>query len=122
MSANQIAVHPLKNKLLWSLSIVLLVGGLITNYALPTVPWLVRFLSWIIIAAAVFTLFINTIQGKRFWNFAKLARNELRKVVWPTRAETTQSTVFVGVMVVILALFLWGVDTFWAWLITLITV
>ena len=122
MSAEKIATHPLKNKLLWALLVVVLVGCLITNYALPTIPWLLRFLAWILISGCVFGLFLSTSQGKRFWNFAKLARNELRKVVWPTRVETTQSTLFVGVMVVVLALLLWGIDSFWVWLITLITV
>ena len=122
MSAEQIAASPYKNKLLWSLTVVLLVGCLIANYALPTIPWLLRFVAWILISACTFGLFLSTSQGKRFWNFSKLARNELRKVVWPTRAETTQSTLFVGVMVVVLALLLWGIDSFWAWLITLITV
>ncbi len=48
--------------------------------------------------------------GKAFWEFAQGARAELRKVVWPTRKETTQVTLIVIAMVIMVALFLWVVD------------
>jgi preprotein translocase subunit SecE len=110
-----------KNRLLWLLIAIVLVGSLIANYVFPAIPWLIRLIIWLLIALAAFGLFLVTSQGKRFWAFAKAARNELRKVVWPTRAETMQSTLAVAVMVILLALFLWGIDSLWVWLITLIT-
>ena len=38
-------------------------------------------------------------------------RAEARKVVWPERKETMQSTLMVVVMVLVLSLFLWLVDS-----------
>lgn len=122
MAVEQAKAHAFKNTLLWGVAVILLVASLVANYTLPLIPWPLRLLAWIVIVAVVLGLLLLSDQGKHFWNFAKLARNELRKVAWPTRAETTQSTIFVAVMVVILALLLWGIDAFWAWLVTSITV
>ncbi len=43
--------------------------------------------------------------------FVRLVRAEANKVVWPTRQETVTTAIFVGVLMVILALFFLGVDT-----------
>jgi preprotein translocase subunit SecE len=52
----------------------------------------------------------QTATGKRFAEYAKAARQELRKVVWPTNRETMQVTLVVVALVVVVALFLWVVD------------
>ena len=44
-------------------------------------------------------------------NFISDSRFEIAKVVWPSRGETTQMTIIVLVMVLILALVFWGLDT-----------
>lgn len=49
-------------------------------------------------------------SGRIFWGFVQESRVELRKVIWPTRKETTDTTLFVLVMVVVLALLLWVID------------
>ncbi|MCZ8324570.1 MAG: preprotein translocase subunit SecE [Sphingomonadaceae bacterium] len=43
--------------------------------------------------------------------FMRQVQAEARKVVWPTRQETTTTAIFVGIMMVLLALFFLGVDT-----------
>ena len=43
--------------------------------------------------------------------FMRQVQAEGRKVVWPSRQETTTTAMFVGVMMVILAVFFLGVDT-----------
>lgn len=48
--------------------------------------------------------------GASLIEFSKGSRTELRKMVWPTRPETIQTTAIVFVVVVIVALFLWAVD------------
>jgi preprotein translocase SecE subunit len=55
------------------------------------------------------------IQGG--WRFLKEIRNELSKIVWPSRQETLQITLIVMFMVLITGLFLWGVDSMVLWLI-----
>jgi preprotein translocase subunit SecE len=50
-----------------------------------------------------------------FWNLIKGSRTEIRKVVWPTRQETTQTTMIVVVFVFVMALILWALDSLsWA--------
>jgi preprotein translocase subunit SecE len=48
--------------------------------------------------------------GRKLWRFAVDARMEVRKVVWPTRQETVQTTLVVMVMVLILGIVLWLFD------------
>jgi preprotein translocase subunit SecE len=43
--------------------------------------------------------------------FMRQVQAEGRKVVWPTRQETVRTAIFVGIMMVILALFFLGIDT-----------
>ena len=50
----------------------------------------------------------------------KEARIEIRKVVWPTRQETTQTTLIVVAVVLVMALLLWGLDSLLGWLVSLI--
>ena len=50
-------------------------------------------------------------QGQRLWHFIQGSRVEIRKVVWPTRTETTQTAIAVFVFTLIMALFFWGLDS-----------
>ena len=49
-----------------------------------------------------------------------LFRSEIRKVVWPTRQETTQTTLIVVAVVLVMALLLWGLDSLLGWLVSMI--
>jgi preprotein translocase subunit SecE len=55
--------------------------------------------------------------------FMREVQAEARKVVWPTRQETTTTAIFVGIMMVILAVFFLGVDSVFgkivSWLLSL---
>lgn len=61
-----------------------------------------------VIAGAAIVL--TSTQGQAAWEFAKGARLEVRKVVWPSRRETAQATMVVIALVVVVGLFLWFVD------------
>jgi preprotein translocase subunit SecE len=45
----------------------------------------------------------------------------VRKVVWPTRQETLQTSLAIFVAVLLTALFLWGIDSILFWLVTMLT-
>ena len=55
--------------------------------------------------------------------FLKQVQSEARKVVWPSREETTRTAIFVGILMVVLAIFFLGVDTLFGkivqWLLSL---
>ena len=89
----------------------ILAGGIAAFYMLPDLPiWL----RWIIVLAALVLGMLVGLQsapGKTFWGFVQSSRTELRKVVWPDRQETLQVTLVVFVMLIVLALFFWALDS-----------
>ena len=50
-------------------------------------------------------------QGQRLWHFIQGSRVEIRKVIWPTRQETTQTAIAVFVFTIVMALFFWALDS-----------
>ena len=82
---------------------------------------IVRLIGVGVLTILAILLVMTTQQGKAFVLFAKESRTELRKVVWPTRKETIQTTLLISVITIIVGLCLWGLDTFFFWLISLLT-
>jgi preprotein translocase subunit SecE len=80
-------------------------------------PEVVRLLLSVVLGFLAIGLGLFTEPGKAFCQFAKMARYELYKVVWPTRDETVKMTLMVMLIVALVSLMLWGLDTFLAWLI-----
>jgi len=60
-------------------------------------------------------VFFTSLHGKQLFAFGQDAWREVNKVVWPTRKETTQMTLYVFGFVVIMALFLWLTDKTLEW-------
>ena len=95
----------------------LLVGGLYGYYfyendlALPLRVLMVLGGTGVGIAVAM-----TSTQGQRLWHFIQGSRVEIRKVVWPTRQETTQTAISVFVFTFILAMFFWALDSGLLWL------
>ncbi|RMX00940.1 preprotein translocase subunit SecE [Legionella jordanis] len=75
-------------------------------------------ISWFILAAV---LGFFTSKGKEVFAFAKSAKIELQKVVWPSRQETVQTTSIVMAMVAITGFVLWGIDSAMMWVIAKLT-
>ncbi len=101
------------------IAVLLVVAGISGFYLLPDMPALVRVLAVLagLVAAAVVAYF--TVPGKAFFAFAGESRDEARKVVWPTRKETMQTTGVVLAFVFVMALFLWIVDSSLLWIVGL---
>jgi preprotein translocase subunit SecE len=59
---------------------------------------------------------MTSTQGQRLWHFIQGSRVEIRKVVWPTRQETTQTAIAVFVFTLIMAVFFWLLDSGLLWL------
>ena len=93
-----------------------LVGGLYSYYYFLEVALPLRVLMVLGGLAAGITVAMTSTQGQRLWAFIQGARIEIRKVVWPTRQETTQTSIAVFVFTLIMALFFWGLDSFLLWL------
>ena len=54
---------------------------------------------------------MTSTQGQRLWHFIQGSRVEIRKVVWPTKQETTQTAIAVFVFTLIMAVFFWALDS-----------
>ena len=99
------------------ISAALLVGGLYGYYfyendlALPLRVLMVLGGTGVGIAVAM-----TSTQGQRLWHFIQGSRVEIRKVVWPTRQETTQTAIAVFIFTFILAMFFWALDSGLLWL------
>jgi preprotein translocase subunit SecE len=81
---------------------------------------LYRVLAIVALAAMAGFVALQTAKGASFWSLVKGARTEIRKVVWPTRQETVQTTMIVVAFVLLVALILWGLDSFLGWLASLV--
>ena len=104
----------------WLVVAALVIAGVFGNQYFSAEPILYRVLALLVVAALAGVIALQTAKGKAFWVLAKEARVEIRKVVWPTRQETTQTTLIVVAVVLVMSLLLWGVDSLLGWLVSLI--
>lgn len=109
------------DSILWALILILFGAAVFANYYFVELAWSLRLALWIILACVLVSLAAFTTQGKRIWAFSKDARMELRKVVWPTRDETVKTTGIIAVLVFVMSLILWAVDSVLLWLVGWIT-
>ena len=104
----------------WLAVVALVVVGVVGNQYYSASPILYRVLVLLALAAVAVFIGLQTVKGKSFAVLVREARTEIRKVVWPTRQETTQTTLIVVAVVLVMALLLWGLDSLLGWLVSLI--
>ena len=98
-----------------------LIAGLVAFYYFSEFPLLYRVLGLVAVVIVGFVLFFSTRSGRSVWAFAKESRQEVRKIVWPTREDTVRTTLLVFAMVFVVGLVLWLLDMFLFWGVRLIT-
>jgi preprotein translocase subunit SecE len=89
---------------------ILVIAGVYGNSYFSAESLLVRTIGLLLLTGIAGWVAAQTIKGRAFVNLCLDARVEIRKVVWPTRQETTQTTIVVLVVVFIVALILWLLD------------
>jgi preprotein translocase subunit SecE len=94
----------------WAVVAAIVIAGVYANSYFSAESVLYRTIGLLILGATAIWLAIQTAKGSAFLTLCLDARAEIRKVVWPTRQETTQTTMIVLVVVVIVALLLWLLD------------
>jgi preprotein translocase subunit SecE len=104
-----------------ALAAFLLVGGIVAFYNFEQQSLLIAVVAVLVSAGLAVAVFMWSERGQLLWKFIQGSRVELRKVVWPTRQETLQTTLTVMVFALILALFFWGLDFFLLWITKLLT-
>jgi preprotein translocase subunit SecE len=91
-------------------AVVLIVIGIALFYYFEGYSTLLRVLGLLALAGIAAAVALQSLPGRRVWEFAASSRNEVRKVVWPTRQETVQTTLIVFAMVLIIGIILWLFD------------
>ncbi|TBV09129.1 preprotein translocase subunit SecE [Phytopseudomonas dryadis] len=104
----------------WLVVALLVVAGVVGNQYFSNEPILYRVVALLVLAVVAAGIALQTTKGQAFFGLAKEARVEIRKVVWPTRQETTQTTLIVVAVVLVMALLLWGLDSLLGWLVSFI--
>ena len=104
----------------WLVVAALVVVGVVGNQYFSAEPVLYRVLGLVVLGAVAAFVAFQTARGQAFAVLLKEARVEIRKVVWPTRQETTQTTLIVVAVVLVMSLVLWGLDSLLGWLVSLI--
>ncbi|VFM96227.1 MAG: protein translocase subunit secE/sec61 gamma [Candidatus Kentron sp. G] len=94
----------------WSSAAFLLAGAIGGFHYWSEQLWLLRLIGLLIAFGFVGAIALQTAQGRLAWNTIKEARMEVRKVVWPTRKETVQTTMIVITVVFLMAMILWALD------------
>ena len=89
----------------------LLVGGLYAYYYYVEISQPLRVLMVLGGLAFGIGIAMTSAQGQRLNAFVQGSRVEIRKVVWPTKQETTQTAIAVFVFTMIMALFFWALDS-----------
>ena len=94
-----------------------LVGGLYAYYYYEAdVAQALRVLMVLGGTIAGIGIAMTSVQGQRLWHFIQGSRVEIRKVIWPTKQETTQTAIAVFVFTLIMMLFFWLLDSGLLWL------
>ncbi len=103
----------------WLAVFTLLAIAVVGNAYYSDQSLLYRVLAIVGLSLVAILVAINTQKGASAWSLIKDSRTEIRKVVWPTRQETVQTTFIVVVFVILVALVLWILDSFFGWLASL---
>jgi len=103
------------------LAVLITVAGIAGFYYFGNESLLLRVVSLLIAMAVAVALVMMTAMGQDFWGFVQGSQVELRKIIWPTKKETMQTTLIVMVMVLSVGILLWMFDGLLLWGIGMVT-
>jgi preprotein translocase subunit SecE len=104
----------------WTVVVAMLLGAVTAFYHFDDQSLLLRVIGLLVVAGGALVVAVQTEKGRVAWDFVRESRTEVRKVVWPTRKETVQTTSIVLAVVAVMAVILWIVDGIFGWLVRLL--
>ena len=108
------------DNLKWLLAIAVFGVAVVGNSYFVEVAFLYRVLGVLELFIIGLVLIALTSFGSNALKLMEESRTEIRKVVWPTRMETTQTFMIVFGAIVILCLFFWGLESLLSFLTRLV--
>lgn len=94
----------------WLVVVLLVSAGVVGNWYFQEQSVLLRVIGLVVIAAGAAYVAGMTQKGSAAWELLREARGEIRRVVWPSNQETTQTTIVVLVLIAVFSLLLWLLD------------
>ena len=101
--------------------VALLLSGVAGFYYFADQMLLLRVLGLLAVVGVALAVGLQTAKGRVLAGFVGDARNEVRKVVWPTRTETVQTSLAVFAVVIVVGIMLWLFDMFLLWAVRFLT-
>jgi len=103
------------------LAAIVLAGAVVAFYYFADIMLFLRVAGLLVAAGVATAIAAQTASGARALTFLRSAMVEVRKVVWPTRKETMQTTLVILAMVTVMGLLMWGFDAFLAMMVRVLT-
>ncbi len=97
------------------IALVVAVAAMVAFYIYPEQSMLFRVGGLLLGGGIAIAIALQTVKGRNIWGFFHGAQIEVRKVVWPTRQETVQTTLIVVLVVILISIILWLLDMFLGW-------
>ena len=117
-ASSESTVENRSDGLKWGIVATLVAVAVYGNSYFAAESILLRVVGILVLAALAGGIALKTTKGVAFWTLLKDAKTEIRKVVWPTRQETTQTTLIVIAVILVMGLILWGVDSLLGWIVS----
>ena len=112
MSNETTKSHKKGDYFLWAIIFATIVCCFVVSQLYMTdAPLYAQIIFWLFFIGLALFVASKTRQGETLFSFASTAKQEIKKVVWPTRKETGQVTMVVTLIVAIVAVFLWLLDS-----------
>jgi preprotein translocase subunit SecE len=105
----------------WVLVLVLFFTSTVSFYYFAEYSLLLRVVSLLVVVGVATFIASTTKKGQSTLTFVRETHLEVRRVVWPTRQETLQMTGIVSIMVILVALIIWLMDSFLLWTVRFFT-
>jgi len=103
------------------LAAAILIGSIVGYYYYANESGLLRAIGVLVALFVAVWVAFQSVQGRVLWKFMQSSRVELRKVVWPSREETMQTTGIVLLFAAIMGTFFWLLDLFLLWFTSFVT-
>ncbi|MGK0170980.1 MAG: preprotein translocase subunit SecE [Gammaproteobacteria bacterium] len=104
----------------WTAALGVLAAAMVGYYYFSESSQLLRIVALLAALGVSIAIIYQTEKGRLAWMFIREARTEVRKVVWPTRKETGQTTLIVMLVVTVVAIILWIFDGILTYLVRLL--